>query len=149
VFSEMNTTALEPVWTPDGNYIVVRRGGRGGGEGGGGGAGLYMYHKDGGTGVPLVAAPAGGRGAGGGGGEGPPSWPTVTRDGRYLYYQVGNNVADGEPISGAQQIKRFEFRTGSRKWRSSIDCLSRAPARLKRKRLAARGIVACSALTRS
>jgi Tol biopolymer transport system component/imidazolonepropionase-like amidohydrolase len=111
VFSELNTTALEPAWTPDGNFIVVRRGGRGGGEGGGGAAGLWMYHKDGGTGVPLVAGPAGGR-AGGGGGDGPPSWPTVSNDGRYLYYQVTNTVADDEPISGLQQIRRFEFKTG-------------------------------------
>ena len=35
VFSDLNTTAVEPAWTPDGNYIIVRRGGRGGGEGGG------------------------------------------------------------------------------------------------------------------
>jgi Tol biopolymer transport system component len=111
VFSELNTTAVEPVWTADGKYIVVRRGGRGGGEGGGAAGGLWLYHRDGGAGVPLVAAPAGGRGAGGGG-EGPPSWPTVSRDGRYLYYQVGATVADGEPLSGAQQIKRFEFKTG-------------------------------------
>jgi Tol biopolymer transport system component len=113
VFSDLNTTALEPAWTPDGNYIVVRRGGRGGGEGGGGGGGLWMYHRDGGAGVQLVGAPAGGRGAGGGGGgDGPPSWPTVSGDGRYLYYQVNVTVADEEPISGAQQIKRFEFKTG-------------------------------------
>jgi Amidohydrolase family/WD40-like Beta Propeller Repeat len=111
VFSDLNTTAVEPAWTPDGNYIVVRRGGRGGG-GGGGGSGLWIYHKDGGTGVQLVGAPAGGRGAGGGGGDGPPSWPTISGDGRFMYYQVGNNVADDEPLSGAEQIKRFEFKTG-------------------------------------
>ena len=45
VFSDLAATAIEPAWTPDGNYIVVRRGGRGGG------GGLWMYHKDGGTGV--------------------------------------------------------------------------------------------------
>src|SRR2546426_5868676 len=34
VFTDLNATALEPAWTPDGNYIVVRKGGRGGGDGG-------------------------------------------------------------------------------------------------------------------
>jgi Tol biopolymer transport system component len=106
VFSDLNATAVEPAWTPDGNYIVVRRGGRGGG------GGLWIYNKDGGAGVQLIGAPAGGRGAGGGGGDGPPSWPTVSRDGKYMYYQVGVSVADDEPISGAQQLKRFEFKTG-------------------------------------
>ncbi|MGH7553516.1 MAG: TolB family protein, partial [Longimicrobiales bacterium] len=114
VFSEQNTTAIEPAWTPDGNFIVVRRGSRGGGGGGGGGgSGLWIYHKDGGSGVQLVGAPAGGRGGGGGGGgEGAPSWPTLSRDGKYMYYQVSVSVANDEPISGAQQIKRFEFKTG-------------------------------------
>jgi Tol biopolymer transport system component len=112
VFSDGSVTAVEPEWTPDGNFVVVRRGSRGGGEGGGGGGGLWMYHKDGGAGVALVSTAAGGRGGGGGGGEGAPSWPTLSRDGKYMYYQVSNSVADGEPISGAQQLKRFEFKTG-------------------------------------
>ena len=112
VFTDPNITAVEPAWTPDGNYLVVRRATRGGGGGdGGGGNGLWIYHKDGGTGVQLIGAPAGGRGAGGGS-DGPPSWPTVSRDGRYLYYQVNISVGDGQPLSGAQQIKRFEFKTG-------------------------------------
>ena len=108
VFTDGSITALEPAWMPDGKYIVVRRGGRGGGEGGAGSGGLWMYSKDGGAGVQLVATEAG---AGGRGGSAP-SWPTVSRDGKYLYYQVNETVADEEPISGGQQIKRFEFKTG-------------------------------------
>ena len=106
VFSDQSATAIEPAWTADGNYIVVRRGGRGGG------GGLWMYHKDGGTGVELVAAPAGRGGGGGGVTEGAPTWPSVSRDGKYLYYQVGMSVGDSEPLSGAQQLRRFEFKTG-------------------------------------
>ena len=46
VFSDLTATAVEPAWTPDGQYIVVRKGGRGGGGDGGGGAGggIWMYH---------------------------------------------------------------------------------------------------------
>ena len=54
VFTDLNATALEPAWTPDGNYIVVRKGGRGGGgEGGAPAGGMWMYHKDGGQGVQI------------------------------------------------------------------------------------------------
>ncbi len=62
-----------------------------------------MYHKDGGRGVPLV---------GGDGRNGAPSWPTVSADGRYLYYQVGMDVDDDEPLSGSMQLRRFAFKTG-------------------------------------
>ncbi len=108
VFTDLNATALEPAWTPDGNYIVVRKGGRGGGEGGAPAGGIWMYHKDGGQGVQLIAA-SGGRG---GGGNGTPTWPSVSGDGKFLYYQVGMTVADKEPLSGSMQLRRFEFKTG-------------------------------------
>ncbi len=110
VFTDLNATALEPAWTPDGNYIVVRKGGRGGGEGGAPAGGIWMYHKDGGQGVQLIGAGAG-RG-GGGGGNGAPSWPSVSGDGKFLYYQVGMTVADKEPLSGSMQLRRFEFKSG-------------------------------------
>src|SRR5271169_6775859 len=61
VFSDLNATVVEPAWTADGQYIVVRKGGRGGGGdgGGGGGGGIWMYHKDGGAGVQLLGAGGG------------------------------------------------------------------------------------------
>jgi Tol biopolymer transport system component len=108
VFSELTATAAEPAWTPDGRFIVIRKGVRGGGGGGGGGApagGLWMYHKDGGTGTPLVAA-------GTGGNNGAPAWPTVSPDGKFLYYQVSMNVADDQALSGSLQLRRFTFRNG-------------------------------------
>jgi Tol biopolymer transport system component len=110
VFTDLNVTAAEPAWTPDGQYIVVRRAGSGNPDapGGGGGGGLYMYHRDGGQGVQLVAS-SGGRGGGGGGAA---AWPTISSDGRYLYYQMSVNVADHEPLSGAYQLRRFDFKTG-------------------------------------
>jgi len=110
VFSDLNATAVEPTWTADGNYIVVRRGGRGGGDGAAPAGGLWMYHKDGGQGVPLVTG-AGGRGAGAGG-NGPPSWPSVSADGKYLYYQVTMSVETNQFVAGSLQLRRFEFKTG-------------------------------------
>ncbi len=93
VFNDLNATALEPAWTPDGNYIVVRKGGRGGaGEGGAPAGGIWMYHKDGGQGTQIVGA-SGGRGAAGGGANGAPQWPSLSSDGKYLYYQVTMTVA--------------------------------------------------------
>ena len=113
IFTDLNATALEPAWTPDGNFIIVKKGGRGGGEGGAPAGGIWMYHKDGGQGVQLVGPPAGGGGGGGGGAaNGAPGWPTISGDGRYLYYQVSMPVDDRQPLSGAIQIRRFELKTG-------------------------------------
>jgi Tol biopolymer transport system component len=114
VFTDLNATAVEPAWMPDGNYIVVRRGGRGGGAGDGAPppGGIWMYHKDGGQGTPIIESAAGGRGAAGGGNNTAPAWPTISGDGRYLYYQVSMNVNDHEPLSGSLQLRRFELKTG-------------------------------------
>ncbi|MBK8058883.1 MAG: PD40 domain-containing protein [Gemmatimonadetes bacterium] len=104
VFSDLNVAAFEPAWTPDGRFIVVRRAARGafGGGGAATGSGLWMYHKDGGTGIALVTAGAGGANA-------TPSWPTVSGDGRYLYYQVGMNAEPREILGGTLQLRRFAF----------------------------------------
>ncbi|MBC7894108.1 MAG: PD40 domain-containing protein [Cytophagaceae bacterium] len=107
VFSDMNATAFEPAWTPDGKFIVIRKGGRGGGGGEGGppSGGLWMYHKDGGAGVQLVAA-------GSGGTNGAPSWPSLSGDGKYLYYHVTMQGGEREPLGGSLQIRRFSFKDG-------------------------------------
>jgi Tol biopolymer transport system component len=105
VFTDLNATAFEPAWTPDGRFIVVRKGGRGGGEGGAPAGGLWMYHREGGSGVPLVAA-------GTGGVNGSPAWPSVSADGKYLFYQVSMNVDPREPLGGSQQLRRFTFADG-------------------------------------
>ncbi len=108
VFSDLNVAAYEPAWTPDGQFIVVRRAARGGGGGGEGGAaagGIWMYHRDGGSGTQLVAAGAGGNNSA-------PAWPTISGDGRFLFYQVGMNVEPREPLAGSLQLRRFTFKTG-------------------------------------
>ncbi len=105
VFTDLNATAFEPAWTPDGRFIVVRKGGRGGGGGPAPVGGLWMYHKDGGAGVPLVAPGSGGNNAA-------PAWPSVSKDGKYLYYQVSMDVEGRDPIGGALQLRRFSFDGG-------------------------------------
>src|ERR1700761_484271 len=91
----------EPAWTPDGQYVVARR--ETAGPGFGGTAGLWMYHKDGGTGVELI-------------GKSQPEadWPSVSGDGRFLYFHLPVDPRE-EPwlrdaVGGASQIKRLNLR---------------------------------------
>ena len=97
---DLNATTLEPTWMPDGQYIVARRSpaGRDNPDTRGG---LWMYHKDGGQGVQLVE----------GGGRGGPAWPSVSEDGRYLFYQVTSS-AEGGPLAGSHQIRRLTLEDG-------------------------------------
>ncbi|MEE8477619.1 MAG: hypothetical protein V3S19_04575, partial [Gemmatimonadales bacterium] len=96
VFSNNDVRASTPVWTPDGDYIVVRRSYVGSGDASGNN-GLWMYHRDGGAGVQLVD-------------ENGAQWPSVSSDGRYLYYQLRSS---GDALSGHYQIQRLELRTGT------------------------------------
>ncbi|MBC7895388.1 MAG: PD40 domain-containing protein, partial [Cytophagaceae bacterium] len=100
VFTDPNVRAAEPAWTGDGNFIVVRRSATGGG---GGGGGLWMYSKDGGTGIALVT-------------QSRPEAPSLSKDGKYLYYQVA--ITDGivsgknDVTQGSRQLRRLELATG-------------------------------------
>jgi len=107
VFTDLYVRASTPAWTPDGQYIVVQRSQlpNGGAPGGGG---IWMYHKDGGTGVELLP-----------GNRQPASWPSLSRDGRYLYFQVLNQGASlagysgrNDFMGGAVQVRRMDIRTG-------------------------------------
>ena len=100
VFRDNNLRVSTPVWTPDGQYIIVRRQPQGGGGGGPPTpSGLWMYHRDGGEGVRLLE-------------EGSASKPTISPDGKLLYFQV--NAGQGnDGVRGHRQIRRFEFATGT------------------------------------
>ena len=88
---------LTPAWTPDGQYIVVRREPQPSGPGGGGGGGgLWMVHRDGGQGVQILD-------------DAQAHWPSISADGRYVYYHIRSG---SDALSGAYQIRRLELRTG-------------------------------------
>lgn len=103
VFEDENVRASAPAWSPDGNYIYVRRQSVGPGGGGGGGSGIWMYHRDGGRGVEVV----------GGGGV---DWPSPSADGRYLFYH--ESTGGGFPgdyrdaLQGRTQLRRMDMVTG-------------------------------------
>jgi len=103
VFTNRDVRVYEPAWTPDGQYIVVRREftGRGAG-GGGGGNGLWMYHRDGGEGTELIGNQV--RRA---------EWPTLSPDGRFMYFHAAAGGNNTDVISGGLQLRRFEFRNGA------------------------------------
>jgi Tol biopolymer transport system component len=102
VFTNRDVRVFEPAWTPDSQFIVVRR--QGMGENGT--SGLWMYHKDGGEGVEVVGRDQ--RGA---------AWPSVSPDGRYVYFHgaVCEGRASGhqDSVQGCQQVKRVDLKTGS------------------------------------
>jgi len=85
-----------PAWTPDGQYLLVRRSWVGTSSGQGQ-SGIWMVHRDGGDGVALVA-------------DGGATWPSPSPDGRYVYFQHRQGSADA--LAGHYQVRRFDRRTG-------------------------------------
>jgi len=107
VFADPEACSEEPVWTPDGQYIVVRRQlvcHRGLYY-----STLWMYHRDGGDGVRLME-------------ETGVSGPSVSPDGKYLHFQANTCAAHfSEATEGCLQIERMDLRTGR------IDSLTGGP----------------------
>ena len=103
---------VSPTWTPDGKFVVVSR------SGAGAGYNLFMYHRDGGTGLQLTGntpAPTTGRGGGQGGGTGPSNYVGAAfgKDPRYVYSAV--RVLPGGGYNQTQlgwQIAVLDRRTG-------------------------------------
>jgi Tol biopolymer transport system component len=103
VFSDKTQRALSPVWTPDGNYIVVQRQGTRVDSGPEFNWTLVLYHKDGGSGIELVAKDKG------------PGWHSISRDGKFLYFdvQVCSPLPFGhtDPMLGCSQLRRMNLQT--------------------------------------
>ncbi len=101
VFTEKDKRVLSPVWTPDG-YIVVQQQSLKPDEAGFNWA-LVMYHRDGGSGVELVNKD---KAAG---------WHSVSRDGKYLYYDALQcsplPFGHTDPMIGCYQIRRLNLQT--------------------------------------
>lgn len=107
IFTDNYVRAVTPVWTPDGQYIVVERQGLPN-AGAPGSGGIWMYHKDGGSGIEILPRS-----------KQPASWPSLSRDGRTLYFQVTNQVPGqpgysgrGDFMAGNVQVRRMDLRTG-------------------------------------
>ncbi len=96
VHEDRDARVLTPAWSADGQYIVVRREPQGGPGGGGGGSGLWMFHRDGGSGVQILE-------------EGGARWPSLSRDGRFVYFEARSG---GDALAGDLQIRRLELKTG-------------------------------------
>ena len=99
VFHDLNSRAVTPAWTPDGEYIVVRRDGIARGGDGEDGLGLWMHHRDGGEGVRLVE-------------DGAAHWPSVSPDGGHVYYHAIEGGRDRDALSGDYQLRRLDIRSG-------------------------------------
>lgn len=103
VFTDPNVRVSQPAWTADGQYIVVVRDGLPVGMAPGS-SGIWMYHKDGGAGVELLKDQPG------------VAWPSLSRDGRHLYFMAtpGNIQVGGwrEVLKGEAQVRRMDLRTG-------------------------------------
>jgi Tol biopolymer transport system component/imidazolonepropionase-like amidohydrolase len=98
------TRASQPAWTPDGQYIVVRR------ETTSPGYSirttLWMYGKDGGAGIELVGSSV------------PDAdWPSLSPDGHFVYFQAptgaSSELEERDAVKGAYQIKRLDLRSGN------------------------------------
>jgi Tol biopolymer transport system component len=108
VFLDHDARFFDPAWTPDGKSLVVRQCGvclphRGGPNG------IWIYPAGGGKGTELVS-----------GESGRPmvnrvAWPSVSPDGRYVYFHAyegdPNDVTLIDALRGAWQLRRLDLKT--------------------------------------
>ncbi len=97
-----NQAFVSPEWTPDGQYVVVSRSND-----------LWLYHRQGGSGLRLTGQtpPADG---GGGGGNAPSNFmgAAVAPDGRYIYASARTGAAGYNQMLGTTQIVMYDRETG-------------------------------------
>jgi Tol biopolymer transport system component/imidazolonepropionase-like amidohydrolase len=97
-----NQAFVSPDWTPDGQYVVVSRSND-----------LWLYHRNGGSGLRLTgqtpAAPGGG-----GGGAAPTNFmgASVSPDGRYVYASARTGAAGYNQMLGTTQVVMYDRNTG-------------------------------------
>jgi Tol biopolymer transport system component/imidazolonepropionase-like amidohydrolase len=103
---------VSPAWTPDGNYLVVSKSR----PPDPGTFWLFMYHRDGGTGVRVGAAPPPQPGPDA---QGPPPAPPANRmgvvvspDGRFIYYTQRTGTFTYNARFPLWQIYRHDTETG-------------------------------------
>jgi Tol biopolymer transport system component/imidazolonepropionase-like amidohydrolase len=103
---------VSPAWTPDGQYVVVSKSR----PPEPGTFGLFMYHRDGGTGVRIGPAPPPQPGPDA---QGPPPPPptnkmgaVVSPDGRFIYYAQRNGSFTYNAQFPLWQVYRHDRETG-------------------------------------
>jgi Tol biopolymer transport system component len=96
IFLDLDTRVVEPTWTPDGRAVVLRQQALAGSERS---SGIWMYRIDGEPVRELLGASQPGA-----------AWPSLSRDGQYLYYHIAVGPAD--MIKGAYQLRRLDLSTG-------------------------------------
>ncbi len=95
---------VSPEWTPDGQYLVVSRSND-----------LWLYHKDGGSGLRLTGQqPAAGGGGGPGGGNAPNNFmgASPSPDGRWIYASARTGPAGYNQMLGTTQVVMYDRQTG-------------------------------------
>ncbi|MEX2344468.1 MAG: amidohydrolase family protein [Balneolaceae bacterium] len=94
-----NYRMQSPVWTPDGDYIIAARAGLRGGV-----HKLFMYHKDGGSGLEFIDTPQNLK----------TIEPAFGDDDRYLWFSQRTGDWNYNAIFPQYQIAKFDFETGER-----------------------------------
>jgi Tol biopolymer transport system component/imidazolonepropionase-like amidohydrolase len=99
VSSQRDKRMALPAWTPDGKFIIARVGGDSNNDGRGE---LWMWYVDGGAGVRITGETISA------------SWPEVSPDGRFIYYEEIVNLGGGDrdAARGLYQIRRLDRETG-------------------------------------
>ena len=98
-----NQAYVSPDYTPDGQYIVVSRSND-----------LWLYHKDGGSGLRLTGQTPPPAQGGPGGGNAPSNFMggSVTPDGRYIYAGARTGAAGYNQMMGTTQVVMYDRQTG-------------------------------------
>ena len=108
VYLDKEVRVTGPRWMPDSEYLLVRH------MGSDRTPRIMMYHREGGKGVELPLTRTGG-GRYTGTVTQRPDWPSVSRDGKYVYFQFNATAERGfvekDLIKGSRQIARFDMGT--------------------------------------
>lgn len=104
IFLDLDVRAVEPTWTPDGQFIIVRRQRAENHEFEV--DQFWKYPLQGGQGVELIRFDRGGAG-----------WPSISPDGRHLYFHIclkagpRDNFGCDDFVKGFSQIWRLDLET--------------------------------------